>query len=233
MYTFESRVRYSEIGEDRKMTLNSILNYFQDCSTFHSESVGRGMDVLTDNGRAWLLAAWQVCVNRYPGLGENIIIGTKAYEFRGFIGNRNFQMTTPEGEMLAYANSMWTYYDVKKGVPARVKAEEMAAYEMEEKLDMEYAPRKITLPGEMMTEEAFTVKKHHLDTNHHVNNAQYVRMAQDYIPGDFCIHQLRVEYKAQAVLDDVIVPKVAVQDGVYTVALDNENGRPYAVVEVK
>ena len=46
MYTFDSRVRYSEIGEDKKLTLYSLLNYFQDCTTFHSESLGRGMEVL-------------------------------------------------------------------------------------------------------------------------------------------------------------------------------------------
>ena len=43
-YEFKSRVRYSEIGEDRKLTLDGILNYFQDCTTFHSEEVGLGME---------------------------------------------------------------------------------------------------------------------------------------------------------------------------------------------
>lgn len=46
-YSFDSRVRYSEIGEDRHLTLNGIINYFQDCSTFHSESLGVGMDFLS------------------------------------------------------------------------------------------------------------------------------------------------------------------------------------------
>ena len=45
MYAFESKVRYSEVGEDTRMTLYSVLNYFQDCSVFHSESVGRGTAV--------------------------------------------------------------------------------------------------------------------------------------------------------------------------------------------
>ena len=34
MYSFKSRVRYSEVGEDKKLSLNGIINYFQDCSTF-------------------------------------------------------------------------------------------------------------------------------------------------------------------------------------------------------
>ena len=39
-YSFTSRIRYSEIGEDGCLTLPGLINYFQDCSTFHSEAVG-------------------------------------------------------------------------------------------------------------------------------------------------------------------------------------------------
>ena len=35
MYSFDSRVRYSEVGEDKKLTLNGIINYFQDIETSH------------------------------------------------------------------------------------------------------------------------------------------------------------------------------------------------------
>ena len=41
-YSFNSRVRYSETGENGKLTLPGVLNYFQDCCTFHAESVGLG-----------------------------------------------------------------------------------------------------------------------------------------------------------------------------------------------
>lgn len=47
-YSFSGRVRYSETGENGLLTLPGILNYFQDCSTFHSESVGNGMKVLKE-----------------------------------------------------------------------------------------------------------------------------------------------------------------------------------------
>ena len=34
MYSFDSRVRYSEVDEDRKLSLTGVINYMQDCSTF-------------------------------------------------------------------------------------------------------------------------------------------------------------------------------------------------------
>ena len=54
-YSFNSRVRYSETGENGKLTLPGVLNYFQDCCTFHAESVGLGGDVLKARDRAWVL----------------------------------------------------------------------------------------------------------------------------------------------------------------------------------
>ena len=47
-YSFSGRVRYSEIGENGLLTLPGVLNYFQDCSTFQSEEVGLGMEVLKE-----------------------------------------------------------------------------------------------------------------------------------------------------------------------------------------
>ena len=40
MYEYDSRVRLSEVDQHQRMTLNAVLNYFQDCSSFHSEDLG-------------------------------------------------------------------------------------------------------------------------------------------------------------------------------------------------
>ncbi|MGN0381038.1 MAG: acyl-[acyl-carrier-protein] thioesterase, partial [Suilimivivens sp.] len=37
MYTYKSRIRYSEIDEGGNLRLETLLDYFQDCSTFQSE----------------------------------------------------------------------------------------------------------------------------------------------------------------------------------------------------
>ena len=41
MYYFTSKVRYSETDEMGKLTLQAILDYFQDVSTFQSEELDR------------------------------------------------------------------------------------------------------------------------------------------------------------------------------------------------
>lgn len=233
MYTFQSRIRYSEVGSDGRLTLESLLDYFQDASTFHSEDIGLGVAYLKEKEMAWVLSSWQIVVERYPALCENVIIGTAPYEFRGFIGCRNFWMETEAGERLAYANSIWSLMDIVKMAPAKPPVEMLEGYTLSEKLSMDYAPRKIMVPDNGLEQEEIQVRPHHLDTNGHVNNGQYVRMAMDYIPGVFSIRQMRAEYKKQAVLHDRIIPIAAVnaEKTLYTVSLNGEDGRPYSIVE--
>ena len=74
----------------------------------------------------------------------------------------------------------------KNGLPCKLSAEYTEGYGLEEKLDMEYASRKNNPAGDFLRErKLFPVQKHHLDTNHHVNNCQYIQMAMDYLPVDF------------------------------------------------
>lgn len=101
MYGFDSRVRYSEVDDREKMTLASVLNYFQDCSTFHSEDLGVGISYLDSIGSLWVLSYWQIDIMRYPSVCEKIRISTFPYEFKGFLGYRNFLMQDETGKNIA------------------------------------------------------------------------------------------------------------------------------------
>ena len=84
MYAFDSRIRYSETDSEGYLTLDALLNYFQDCSTFHSEDVGLGIGYMKEIGQVWALSSWQIVVNRYPKLGEKVKIVTLPYELKVF-----------------------------------------------------------------------------------------------------------------------------------------------------
>lgn len=233
MYTFDSRVRYSETDEKGLLSIAGIVDYFQDTSTFQSEDLGLGVKYLRSQGMLWVMSAWQIVIHEYPALGDKITAGTFPYQFKGFMGMRNFFLDDAQGRRLVEANSIWSLMDVNKGVPVRPTQEMIGRYVLEEKLAMEYAPRKIIVPQGGAKQEAFAVGRQHLDSNHHVNNGQYIHMAMDYLPSDFVVGQMRAEYKKSALLHDVIVPEVCEQPGLVTVSLCTEAGEPYAVVEFK
>ena len=96
---------------------------------------------------------------------------------------------------------------------------------------MDYAPRRIRFEGEGVHKDAVEVVKHYLDTNHHVNNGQYVNIAMDFLPMDFKVRQLRAEYKMQAHLGTRLYPEVYTARDKIGVALLDEDGKVYCNVE--
>lgn len=232
-YTFDSRIRFSEVDHTRRITLPGIINYFQDCSTFHSESLGVGIDYCKERKRAWVLSSWQVVIDRCPYMGEKVSISTWATEFSGLYGLRNFCMQDEDRRMTACANSVWVYMDLERGRPAKPEQKEIALYGTGEPLKMDYAPRKIELPGEAREGEPFPVRRYHIDTNQHVNNCQYVQMALELSEEGKEVRQLRAEYKKSAVYGDIIYPKAAYEEDRTVIELCDEKRNPYAVVELR
>lgn len=234
MYSFNSRVRYSEINH-RKGVLDcsSIINYFQDCSTFHSEDLNQGLSHLHSKNRLWLLNSWQLEIYKQAKLGDNITVGTWAYDFKGFYGYRNFIMKNERDEVLSAANSIWVYIDTAAGKPIKIPEDypETSGYGMEPPYPMEPAERKIELPVHYTLYPSFQVVKSNIDVYNHVNNGQYIKLAEEYLPDDFLVKSMRAEYRNQAVLGSVIVPMVSSDNGHITIVLADETKKPYAIVQ--
>jgi acyl-ACP thioesterase len=230
-HEFHSRVRYSECGQNGELTLGAVVNYFQDVSSFQGEAGGIGIEYLKKHHVAWILSAWQIIIDHYPRLAEPVTAQTWAYEFRSFFGSRNFTLLDGSGKMAAWANSIWVLYDTERQRPVRVPKEIIDIYGLSPRLEMDYADRKIPEPTDGILMEGFAVERHHLDTNHHVNNEQYIAMASEYLPDGFRIREMRCEYKKQALLGDRICPYVQTDDQKTVVALRNAGGESCAVVE--
>lgn len=233
MYSFDSRIRYSECDENCKLRLDALMNYFQDASTFQSENLGVGFSYLVPRNLVWVLVSWQVEIIRYPALGEEVEIGTLPYDFKGFIGSRNFCMKTKGGEMLAKANSIWTLLNFDSMKPALPPADMLEKYPVEPRLDMNYEGRKIAVNEGGACEDSIVVQRQHLDSNNHVNNAQYIIMAIQYLPQDFEVRNLRVEYKKQAHLGDVLIPYVVTEGDKVVISLRDDTGAVYVNVECR
>ncbi|MCD7739210.1 MAG: thioesterase [Lachnospiraceae bacterium] len=255
MYSFTSRVRYSETDETGNLSLRNLMNYLQDCCLFQSEALGVGPDDLRKRHRLWLLSGWQVVIDRYPRMFEKITVATIPYEFSGCLGWRNVTVSDENDICIVRANSPWVYVNTDTGRPAQPDETEKSAYGLEERIPMDYAPRKIRLPENMTAGAPVPVIQEFIDTNHHVNNAQYVDIAVNIMEEDMrtsaapdspakspsesfkasklFIREVRVEYKKQAILGDILYPKTCLQDGWYYVAFTDSDGHIYAAVAIR
>jgi acyl-ACP thioesterase len=85
---------------------------------------------------------------------------------------------------------------------------------LEKQLDMEYLDRRIHIPeGEFTAHEAYQVTRNDIDYNHHVNNANYVRIVCEHIPADFQYTRMRIEFRLAVKFGETIRPESMMADG--------------------
>lgn len=231
MYSFNSRIRFSEVDQTGHLNIASIINYFQDCSLFHSEEVGLGLSHFQRHKKTWVLCSWQVQINRFPKLYEKVTISTYPYLIKGFMGYRNFTLTDETGAVCAIADSSWVYMNLETNKPVRVKPEDANPYGIDEKLDMDYINGKLLMPEHMDKQAPVPVLPSYIDSNHHVNNGQYVRIAQNYLPENFKTSIIRVEYRNAAKLGDTLYPCVSASKDICAISLTDANGKPFTNME--
>lgn len=231
IYEYTTRIRYSEIDKNGTLSIAALLDLFQNSSNFHSEEVGQGFEYLLSINRAWVLSSWQVIINRLPQFNEDVIVQTWSYGIKYTLGFRNFRLITSDGEVLAYANTVWAYIDINTHLPVRCPADIPEKYGTEPPIEMECSNRKITLPENMHKQDDFEVPNYFIDTNDHMNNVKYVLLAQQYLPSDIKIREIRVEYKKSAQLHDIIHLYTHCSDNIHTIAMLDDDGNTYATVQ--
>lgn len=233
VFEFAGHIRYSEVDHDARLTLPALVDYFQDCSTFQSEALGVGMERLKREQKGWVLSHWQIVVDEYPHLCDEVTVGTFAYKFRGLMANRNFYMKNASGDVVARADSIWVFMDLAKGKPAKPAPEFTDPYGIGEPLEMPAEARRVAMPDSPTALDPFPVLRGMIDTNEHVNNCQYIQMALELLPRGVAPRIARVDYRKAAVLGDAIHPFVSQEEERTAIALRDAQGDPFVVIELR
>lgn len=225
MYSYNTFVRYSETGGRFQLPVSGVANCLQDCAILHSENVGTGIQYLKEHKRAWFLISWQIDVDRYPALHEDIEVSTWAYMFKGSMGFRNFLIKNKKGELLVKAATIWGYVDTSVMRPVKVDEYMAKAYApYETKLEMEYTPRKITLFNNLKLIDKRVVMAYQIDSNNHMNNEAYLAMAMEYIDNWEGIGRVRAEYKQQFSNGESVYIYYGEQDNIRQFAFYSDEG---------
>ena len=231
MFTIHRTVSGSHCDCEGFLTIGAAMDFMQDCSLFQIDSERELSAYFKENNCGMYVTSRQADFYRRPAYGERLTVSTWVYEVNALFGFRNTTITDEEGKICAASYAMGAFVDLDKARTVRIPKELIGSIVTEEKLDMEYLPRKIILP-EVSPEEmpAITVPRAYIDRNRHMNNAKYITAAAEYLPEDFETTRLRVEYKTAARQGDTIYPNIYKQNGAVTVAL-NGSGTTYAIIE--
>ena len=207
MYSLKYNVTTSACDSDGRLKLYSALQMMQDCSEMWIDTEPGVKQFFTEQNMAQLLASRQVEVIRVPDFKEELTVTTSVYGMKPMFGFRNTFIYDAEGKPCYRTWSMGAFVDKSNGKLKRVDDATMASMTLEPQLEMNYGDRRIAVPkkgGQSLL--PIPVMKADIDYNRHVNNANYIRMAMEFLPEGFQVAGLRVEYRVAAKLGDTLLP---------------------------
>jgi len=209
MYSLQYQVTTSSCDSEGQLKLYSALQMMQDCSEMWIDSEPGVKRYFAEQNMAQLLASRQVEIVRIPSFKEKLTVITSVYGMKPMFGFRNTFIYDAEGKPCYRTWSMGAFVDKSNGKLKRVDNDTIASMTLEPQKEMTYGDRRIILPKEGgQTYDPIPVMKADIDYNHHVNNANYIRMAMELLPDDFEVRNLRVEYRVAAKLSDTLTPTV-------------------------
>lgn len=221
MYTFESKVSYSTVDRNGNLPLYGILNLMQDCTNLQSESIGMGIKHMADAKKAWILVSYKIRINEKLKFGDAIRVGTSATSFSSIYGNRKFRIESLDGKKIVEADSLWVLIDMENRRPVRVTEEEKKGYVLEEGINDLKAERKIKFSDKKEKVGEFKVLKTYIDNNGHMNNADYLRVAAEFLPEDFECHNMDIVYNKEALEGETMVAYMYVESDVVEVTFED------------
>lgn len=176
---------------------------------FHASAHGFGSDYVKATRRAWVLARLIIDMKRRPMTGDKYCISTWISKvFRQFT-DRHFAITTPEGEVLGYATSIWALIDYQDRIP--VDLEELPGGGFVDIAIDEVPP--ISGPGRIRLGKIDPVATHlaaysDLDINGHVNSIRYIDLALNQLTLDQHrsnpVHRVEMTYAIESLAGETL-----------------------------
>ena len=233
MYTFETMISYSAVDRNGNLPLYGILNLLQDCTNMQSSSIGMGVEHMKQVNKGWILVSYKISLKKKLRYGEKVRVGTAASSFSSFYGDRKFQIDSLDGEKLVEADSIWVLMDMETRHPIRVSEEDRTRYVIEEGINDLKADRKIKFSSEREKVGEFKVLKTYIDNNGHMNNADYLRVAAEFVPADFEYYEVDIIYNKEAMEGEMMTAYLHREENEIEITFEDKDENVLAKVRLQ
>lgn len=202
VYERNYKVHHYEVDRFRRITIPSILNYFEDIVSDQTNSLGIGLDYLSENNKSWFVYKWKIHINKYAVDSETLKVRTWANSFRKFYGFKKYEILNSKGELLAYADSLWIFIDTKIRKPCKITDGMWTKFGLTLDDNEEVPFEKLHEPSNITEENEFKIRYSDIDSNNHVNNVKYVEWVLETIPHSILnscdLNDLAIVYEKEA-----------------------------------
>jgi acyl-ACP thioesterase len=203
-------VRFGAIDKSDTMTLDAVLNSFQEAAISHAEKLGVGREAMASSNQAWILSRMSVEINRRPKYGETVTVSTWPRGGEKLFALRDFDIRDSADNQVVQARSCWVIIDMEKRRPLRPQAI-MDTMPLNEGKDALLADRTLAVALEQRSSLERIAERQALytdvDFNGHVNNVTYIRWIEDALESALLekatIIRLDINYLNEVLADEI------------------------------
>ena len=239
IYTKKFDITFSDIDINNELSNKGILRIMQEIAGLHSSTLGYGLNDSDKTGYAWLLLNWKLKVFSRPKWESSLTVNTWSKSMNPLFAYRDIEILDNKNNLVAVGSSKWILFDINKKslikIPSKVKDKfpSITKSVFEEKF-----VEKLKEPENSILAYEYTIQRRDIDTNHHVNNLNYLDYAYEALPEDvfynISFSNIEIMYKHEAKLGDTVsLFYSSKKENEYIVTIKNkENGKLNAIIKL-
>lgn len=209
IYTKKFEVSFSDINENNELSNKGILRMMQEIAGLHSSSLGYGLNDAPKTGFAWLLLNWKLKVFSRPKWKETLTANTWSKSMNPLFAYRDIEIFDDNNNLVAVGSSKWILFDINKQSLCKIPPEVKEKFpNVDKSVFNEKFVEKLKEPENSNFVYEYTIQRRDIDTNHHVNNLNYLDYAYQALPEDIYFSMdfsnVEIMYKHEAKLGDTV-----------------------------
>lgn len=234
------KIGLKDVEKDGSLTNIAILEYLENIASFHSDSVGYGLNGADGIDLTWILLDWKVQVIKRPKYGNTLNVSTWSKKIIKFYAYRDFEIYDENNELCVIASSKWLLIDTVKGKIAKVPQEMMDKYDSEtgktvfDTIEIE----KLKVPKTIKSNIIYKVQRKDIDMIGHMHNLYYLDLVYEALPEEVYesrpFDMIRIMYKKEIKLGDSVLCNYTYEDNKHIVVIQSQDESVlHAIVELK
>ena len=209
IFTKKFEITFSDININNELSNRGILRLMQETAGVHSSTVGYGINDTYKTHIGWVILNWKLKVFSRPKWNSTITINTWISKITPLFIYRDLEIYDDKNNLVAIATSKWILFDVYKGSLLKVTPELREIFSNSDKsVFNDEFNEKLKEPDNSELIYEYKIQQRDIDTNHHVNNINYLDYAYEAIPKEILYNlnftDIEIMYKHEAKIGDVI-----------------------------
>ena len=201
-------VHFSDVDKNNILKPSALLNYLQEIGSLHTDSVKLGLYQVPILHFAWIVLGWKIKINSLPKWNDQLRVVTWPRSFNNFFYFRDYEIYNNKDEKIACATSKWICFDTENQRIEKVSEKVTSLLPTDGTTIFDEKFGKMKEPLSYENTFFYTILKHDIDTNNHLNNVKYLTLALEVLPDSVSstdISEIEIMYKNSSYLHEDIV----------------------------